>query len=581
MQADAVEVAPALRPEIEESQRRCAELGLDPHRTAPYIGDLARGERIRTAAAPVLDELCSLMQEVSTGVVLTDHEAQVIDLRTRDADLSGYFEDNGGLIGFGWSEEHMGTTAIALAIKLRKPIGVAGDEHYLAALKGCTAAAAPIFDPFAADRLLGGLVLSGREESASPHMLAAVVQAARAIEQRLYEDASPTEHRLLTLFEGAHGQTNGEAVFVINERMLLCNSAATEILRAVERSTLWNQALDTVAGLSGGPAANLLTLRDGRSVDATFAKADPGSARAGILVRVAPAGDEAGTPPVRRTVSVPQRKLTAPAPYLQQRIADDVSPTAGLLIVGEPGSGKLATAEEIHRRSGRQRLAILDGATDPVNGGPDMLRDVAATASSPDTTLVIRHLECLSQRALTTIRSLVSHGHGARLIATMTAAPHASDPHDLGDLFPDHLQVPPLRNRLDEFPAIVAELMRRHGAHGRMQPAAMQTLARHEWPGNIRELESVISLVVASRHTCDITSRDLPASHTTAGCARRLTRMEHVERSAIHEALMEANGNRTKAAAILQIGRATLYRKIKSYGLDVEVDVEAEAEAAA
>jgi transcriptional regulator of acetoin/glycerol metabolism len=576
VEADAVGVAPALRPEIAESRRRCAELNLDPHRTAPYIGELARGERIRSAAAPVLDELCSLMQEVSTGVVLVDHEAQVIDLRTRDADLSRYFENNGGLIGSGWSEEHMGTTAIALAIKLRKPIGVAGDEHYLARLKGCTAAAAPIFDPFAADRLVGGLVLSGREESASPHMLAAVVQAARAIEQRLYDDASPTEHRLLALFEGADGQTAGEAVFVINERMLLCNSAATQILRAVERSTLWNQALDTVAGLSGAPAANLLTLRDGRSLNATFEKADPRSARAGILVRVAAGRSETGASPLRATITAPAGKPTAPAPYLQQLIDEDVSPTAGLLISGEPGSGKLATAEAIHRRSGRERLAIVDGATDPVNGGPGMLRDVVATASSPDTTLVIRHLECLSQRALTTLRSLVSHdGRGARMIATMTVAPHACDAPELGDLFPHHLQVPPLRNRLDEFPAIVAELMRRHGAHGHMQPAALQALARHEWPGNIRELESVISMVVASRHTCDITPRDLPASHTTTSSSRRLTRMEHVERSAIHEALMEAHGNRTKAAAILQIGRATLYRKIKSYGLDAEAEVAA------
>jgi transcriptional regulator of acetoin/glycerol metabolism len=110
-----------------------------------------------------------------------------------------------------------------------------------------------------------------------------------------------------------------------------------------------------------------------------------------------------------------------------------------------------------------------------------------------------------------------------------------------------------------------------------MQPAALRALALYEWPGNIRELDAVISKVVASRRTCDISVRDLPATHIGAGSPRRLTRMEHVERSAIQQALLEAEGNRTQAAAILQIGRATLYRKIKSYGLDVAVDAGAAA----
>jgi transcriptional regulator of acetoin/glycerol metabolism len=126
-----------------------------------------------------------------------------------------------------------------------------------------------------------------------------------------------------------------------------------------------------------------------------------------------------------------------------------------------------------------------------------------------------------------------------------------------------------LRDRLEDLAAIVGELMQRHGATGRMQPAAVQALARHEWPGNIRELDAVIRTVVASRRTCDISPRDLPPSYTATCAPRRLTRMEYVERSAIQHALMEAEGNRTRAAAILQIGRATLYRKIKSYGLEI------------
>jgi transcriptional regulator of acetoin/glycerol metabolism len=428
-------------------------MNIDPHRTAPYIGDTAGGERVRRAASPVIDELCGLMLGVSTGVVLTDEEAQVLDMRTGDPDLSAYFEENGGLIGSGWSEELMGTSAIALAVKLGKPMLVSGDEHYVAGLKDCTAAAAPIFDPFHR-KLVGALILSGRERASSPHMLPAVVQAAKAVEQRLYEDASPTEHPLLERFLAAVARTPNEAVFALNERMVLSNQAATELLRAVERSTLWHQALDTVAGIRGTEATNLLTLRDGRSLDAAFEKADSESARAGILVRVAPNEGEADASGSRATTMAPRAPSQSPDCYLEQRIAGSVWLASGLLITGEPGSGKLTTAEEIHRRSGREKLAILDGATDPGNGGPGILRDLSASASDPGITVIVRHAECLSQRALTTIRSVLSD-HGARLIATMTVAADAEEPSDLRDLFPHQVQVPPLRDRLEDLAAIV------------------------------------------------------------------------------------------------------------------------------
>lgn len=554
----------ASRPEVAESLQRCEALGLGGDVSPPYIGELDRGERLVNAARPVLDELHELLTGVRVAVVLSDEAVQVLDTRVADPGLARAFEERGGVAGYSWAEEHAGTSAIALAAMTGRPMYVSGAEHFRRVDHDITAAAAPILDPFD-QHVVGTLNLSGPVDAASPHMLASVVQAARSVQQRLYDDASVSDHRLLARFLAERDRAADEAVFVVNERMVLSNGPATALLQAVDRGTLWEQALDTTAGMRGIATDNLLTLRDGRSLTARFEKTDPSCVGTGVLVRVGVSERElAGDRGERR--QAPRRVRSAR--YLEDEVNDAATFTGGILIAGEPGSGKLAAAEELHHAAGRGQLAIADGAKEVLNG-VGLLRDIAAAAAEPNTTLVVRHVECLGVSALTMLRTLLAdRGSGARIVATMNVDPHHRERPDLADLFPHRIHVPPLRERLTELPEIVATLMRRHGATGQMQPAAIEALARHEWPGNLRELDDTVKAVVASRHTCDITVRDLPRAFTTARPPRKLTRMEHLERAAIQQALAEAGGNRTRAAEMLQIGRATLYRKMRSFGLE-------------
>jgi sigma-54 dependent transcriptional regulator, acetoin dehydrogenase operon transcriptional activator AcoR len=131
------------------------------------------------------------------------------------------------------------------------------------------------------------------------------------------------------------------------------------------------------------------------------------------------------------------------------------------------------------------------------------------------------------------------------------------------------VDVPPLRDRLEDLPTIVHALIERSGARGRMLPAAIRALSQQEWEGNIGELATVVTAALEGRRTADLTVRDLPPEYQSHP-PRRLTRMEQVERSAIVRALTDAGGNRTRAAELAGIGRATLYRKIRAYGLDTE-----------
>jgi two-component system response regulator HydG len=101
---------------------------------------------------------------------------------------------------------------------------------------------------------------------------------------------------------------------------------------------------------------------------------------------------------------------------------------------------------------------------------------------------------------------------------------------------------------------------------------AADQLLRYEWPGNVRELENVMERAVALAHGARVELEDLPEEvrqaipkpTATVGAVRPL---EEIEREYILAALDLNAGNQTQTAEQLKIGSATLYRKLKSYGL--------------
>lgn len=103
-------------------------------------------------------------------------------------------------------------------------------------------------------------------------------------------------------------------------------------------------------------------------------------------------------------------------------------------------------------------------------------------------------------------------------------------------------------------------------------PAAADQLLRYTWPGNVRELENTMERAVALAAGSRVELEDLPEEIRMAherpilplGDVRPL---EDIERDYIIAALEHNGGNQTRTAEQLQIGSATLYRKLKSYGM--------------
>ncbi len=147
-----------------------------------------------------------------------------------------------------------------------------------------------------------------------------------------------------------------------------------------------------------------------------------------------------------------------------------------------------------------------------------------------------------------------------------------------------NISIPPLRERADDVPLLVEHFRqafnRRHGRGLRgFQEAAMLRLQCHQWPGNVRELQNVVERTVMTASGQYAGPDDLPAylqaeavSEVQAGsCPEPEEACPHamvdVEREAIMQALGSHNGNITRAAEDLRIGRNTLYRKLRRYGI--------------
>ena len=132
----------------------------------------------------------------------------------------------------------------------------------------------------------------------------------------------------------------------------------------------------------------------------------------------------------------------------------------------------------------------------------------------------------------------------------------------------EKVQLPPLRQRRAEIPLLIKNILIELDAAPQLRftPAALEALARQDWPGNLLELYSVVKGITERRRVGDITVGDLPATHRNPP-RRRLSPIEQAQRDAIANALRLAGGNKKAAAQQLGISRTTLYKALRSYGI--------------
>ncbi len=141
-----------------------------------------------------------------------------------------------------------------------------------------------------------------------------------------------------------------------------------------------------------------------------------------------------------------------------------------------------------------------------------------------------------------------------------------------------NLRLPALRERKEDIRLLAEHFLERIGQSRHVQYSlsseAMRLLQLYEWPGNVRELENCLERATAMSPDPVLQSADFPphirtAVMRTSGPARqaRILPLAELEKQAILEALQQLNGDKLMTARALGIGKTTLYRKLKEYGI--------------
>lgn len=293
---------------------------------------------------------------------------------------------------------------------------------------------------------------------------------------------------------------------------------------------------------------------------------------------------------------------------------------ATVLITGESGVGKELVAQAIHHLSERAKHPFVDincgaiprdllenelfghekgaftgahkryiGSFETANQGSLFLDEI----SEMDIALQVKLLRVLQERNFNRIGGNDKINVDVRIIAATNR--NLSAAIEKGQFREDlyyrlnvvNIEVPSLRERREDIPLLAKHFLDYFAAKNNRifldyTPEAMEAMINYDWPGNVRELENTVERIVVLNDDSQAKLKHLPTHIQKVTCTigysdqlevlqddSKILSLEALEKQAIQAALLKYQGNIPIAAKKLQIGQATLYRKVKKFGLEV------------
>ncbi len=292
---------------------------------------------------------------------------------------------------------------------------------------------------------------------------------------------------------------------------------------------------------------------------------------------------------------------------------------APVLLLGETGTGKEVVARAIHASGGNGAFVAIDcstigtlleselfghtrgaftgavsnkpGLLEAADGGTAFLDEVAELPLE----LQAKLLRVLQEKEIRPLGSVTARRANFRVIAATNRdlAAEVERRRFRRDLFYRlnvvNLRLPALRDRKEDIPDLASHFLAIYGGGRALSASLVAALLDYDWPGNVRELENCIQRMCALNSGPVLDVPDLPSAlaGSAAACAplpplpapgsmtsqapapskARVVPLEQMERQAIVDALEFTRGDRARAAHLLGIGRTTLYRKLKRFGI--------------
>jgi sigma-54 dependent transcriptional regulator, acetoin dehydrogenase operon transcriptional activator AcoR len=622
---------------VRSSWSRCLNhYALDPYETKrPQSVDRAdleaRRERLGVLLAIArieMEALGKLMKHSEYSIMLTDRDGVILSY-LGDTGFSATARRSGFREGVMWGEREMGTNGMGTCLTARRPVVIQRTDHFLAQNTQLTCSAAPIFDM--RGELLAALDISGASTNPQSHTLALVDMAAQNVENRTLLSACKDLHVVRFHRCAEFVSTPGEGVLAFDDQGLIkgTNRAALKLLGQHDHEALCGQRVDRVldtslaalmrlSGQRAYPAEPLTSkLAQRRWFAAVLAPVQAARPAAQVSV-TAEASAHAGGAPAPVEVRGSLDCLHCADPTMQHNVAvlrRVIDRDISVLLLGETGTGKGYCARAIHNASNRadkpfvtvncaaipetlieselfgHKPGAFTGATREggmgrilqANGGTLFLDEIGDMPLPLQTRL----LNVIEDREVMPLGGSKVVSVDVRVIS---ATQH--DPLELiarGQFREDlyyrlngiTVRLPPLRQRAD-CAELIGKLLRGEasGAGAEIEPALLERLVKHAWPGNVRQLRNVLRTMLALRTSERLTLADFKEEWLGEGQAQAATGatapladgagesvLRDAEREALRRMLETCQWNVSAAAARLHISRRTIYRKIHRHGL--------------
>ncbi|UPT38699.1 sigma-54-dependent Fis family transcriptional regulator [Pseudomonas amygdali] len=599
---------------IQDSWRRCRDFGLS-HQTRPSFGQLPNAEvsrllerhhgLVQTTHQEVLPVYENILSNSNCLILLADPQGQLL----KSWGAQRFVESSqaqGFMAGASWSERGTGTNAIGTALACEQAIHIEPDEHFLKANRFMTGSASPIFD--ADRRIIAVLDVSSDSFLPPSHTLGMVKMMSQSVENRLILDQFRNSHYQLIFNTGLNNldsQWAGLLIFDESGQILCANRRADNLLGTTPSGA-------SIETLFRCPILQLLSETEARP----FALHAFGNNRFQCLLK-RPTRKPLKLHSVQPTqapvaprsldleaISLGDAKIEKAVNQAQRLLEKDIP----LLIHGETGVGKEVFVKALHQASTRatQPLIAVNCAAIPAElveaelfgyergafTGASQKGSIGLIRKADKGTLFLdevgdmplpvqaRLLRVLQERCVQPLGSSELYPVDIRLISATNRSlrDQVQTGHFRQDLYYRisglSIELPALRERTDKH-ALIQRIWERHrDAHQRagFSREVLELFEHHPWPGNIRQLNSVIQVALALADEQPISTEHLPEDFLLdmgmdEDCREPVKTEESTVRLHTTEDLSQlfqaAGGNISQLAKRLGVSRNTLYKRLR------------------
>jgi len=601
--------APAHDAIIQESWSRCRDYGLT-HQSAPRFDPPPAGELsallesrqalVQTTHQEVLPYYGTILSNSNCLIMLADDQGRLLQ-SWGDQRFIEPRQAAGFVAGASWLERYTGTNAIGTALSCGQAVHIQHDEHFLKANRFMTGSASPIFDE--QRRMIAVLDVSSDSYLPPAHTLGMVKMMSQSVENRLILKLFADQYHLLsfnTSLDNLDSPWAGLVVFDEQGHVVSANRRADNLLGQPLTYGAIEQLFDV-------PIQQLLNQPDGQPFSLRTSSHFRFHARIRRPARPAPiqprdfrprATQSTPQEPRLHTLSAGDARMDKAVRQAERLLEKDIP----ILIQGETGAGKEVFVKALHQASSRasQPFIAVNCAAIPAElveselfgyekgafTGASQKGHIGLIRKAHKGTLFLdeigdmplrvqaRLLRVLQERCVQPLGSSELHPVDVRLVSA-TNRPLRQDV-DSGQFRADlyyrisglNLELPPLRERSDK-QALFHKLWEQHREpHQRagISREVLELFQHHPWPGNLRQLSSVLRVALAMADDQPIRAEHLPDDFFL-DLPTDTTLQAHPESDDLASQYQACGGNISYLARHLGLSRNTLYKRLREQGV--------------